>query len=68
MIKHKHLQAVNESYFLHMKNAFAYTLKLAYATCAVFIHAFFPFWHQDTASTIAGKIYLSVKERKNNEE
>jgi hypothetical protein len=47
-----------------MKHAIKYTIKLAYATTSVAIHAVFPFLHQDTASKIAGDIYFDVTSRK----
>jgi len=64
MKRQSHLKSVNESYFLHMKHAIKYTIKLAYATTSVAIHAVFPFLHQDTASKIAGDIYFDVTSRK----
>lgn len=60
MKKLSHLISANESYFTHMSSALRYAGKLAYATIAAIIHAIYPQWHQETASTIAREIAADV--------
>lgn len=63
MKKMTHLESAGENYLLHMSHAFKYAGKLAYATAAVIIHAFYPQWHQNTASNIAREIAGHVDSR-----
>jgi hypothetical protein len=65
MKKISHLVSAKEGYFEHMGNALKYSGKLMYASLAVLIHAAWPQWHQNTASTIAKNIVEDVSGRHN---
>lgn len=48
----KHPKSVNETYGQHFCFAFKFSLKLFVAAFCAFVHAFFPFLFEKTASTI----------------
>jgi hypothetical protein len=52
----KHLNMVEEKYLKHMIEAWLISLTFIIASIIVFIHSFFPFLFQTTASTMVKKI------------
>lgn len=59
----KHPSASKETYLEHLFTALKYSIRLSWASTAVFIHAFFPFVHQNTASSICRDILGDVQDR-----
>lgn len=59
----KHPSESGETYIAHLFTALKYSIRLLWAATAVFIHAFFPFVHQNTASSICHNILGDVKDR-----
>ena len=59
----KHPAESGETYLQHLFTALKYSFSLAWASMAVFIHAFFPFLHQNTASSICRDILGDVQDR-----
>jgi hypothetical protein len=63
MKKITHLDSAKEGYLEHMVHALHYFVKLSYAAISVLIHAIYPQWHQETASSIAKEIANDVDQR-----
>jgi len=62
----EHPSKNGETYIGHMRQAIAYSCSLALATAACFVHAFFPFLFQTTASSTCKKIVKSREQRGEN--
>lgn len=51
----------NMTYFQHFKYAIKMSSKLAYASCCLIIHAFYPNLFENTATDIIKEIYKDYK-------
>jgi hypothetical protein len=60
-----HPESVNESYFEHMGVALRYAGTFAFCAFCAFVHAFFPFLFEKTASTIVKKMVANMNARMN---
>lgn len=60
-----HPESVNESYFEHMGAALRYAGTFAFCAFCAFVHAFFPFLFEKTASTIVKKMVANMNARMN---
>ncbi|SEW39030.1 hypothetical protein SAMN04488515_2544 [Cognatiyoonia koreensis] len=58
-----HPATVNESYFGHMRFAFAFAFWLFVAACAAFIHALIPALCETTASRILTRLHNRIMTR-----
>jgi hypothetical protein len=58
-----HPRSVNESYFEHMGVALRYSGTFAFCAFCAFVHAFFPFLFEKTASTIVKKMVANMDAR-----
>lgn len=58
-----HPRSVNESYFEHMGAALRYAGTFAFCAFCAFVHAFFPFLFEKTASTIVKKMVANMNAR-----
>jgi hypothetical protein len=59
----KHPQEIGESYFEHLRFAFASGLKLAGSGVACMIHAVFPFLFTDTAGNTVREMHRGIVKR-----
>jgi len=64
----KQLKLVHENYFKHMLEAWLITITFIFAGLICFIHSFFPFLFQTTASTVVKNILDRTNKRQNNNE
>ncbi len=53
----RHLEAINESYFEHMRHATRFSMKLAVGSMACLIHSIFPFLCEKTGSSIISELH-----------
>lgn len=60
----KHLRNACEGYFQHAGHALYYAGQLALAALAALIHAFVPFWFENTASNIIWRLNVKIQARK----
>ena len=59
----EHLASVNETYSLHMRVAYSFSVRLGLASLAALIHAIFPFLFKKTASDMIKKLYAEITSR-----
>lgn len=64
----KHLKLVHENYFKHMLEAWLITITFIFSGLICFIHSFFPFLFQTTASTMVKNILDRTNKRQKNNE
>lgn len=56
----KHLNNINETYFVHLGRALYFSLFLLIASVACFIHAIFPFLFERTASNLVNEVHVMM--------
>lgn len=59
----KHLKLVNENYFKHMVEAWTVSITFIFAGIVCFIHSFFPFIFETTASNMVKSILNRTNKR-----
>jgi hypothetical protein len=64
----KHLNLVKENYFKHMLEAWLVAFVFILSGIICFIHSFFPFLFQTTASTMVKKIIKRTNDRQKKDE